>query len=82
MTAIALTPKEIAEYDRQWDVADKELCTVLDRVYEGKEDPSGVLFSLWCHLTQLLATEGWTGEELADQAHHHAASATTEGPMQ
>lgn len=78
----ALTPKEIAEDDRWWDSGDKELCAVLDRVYDGREHPTGVLFSLWCHLTQLLAIQGWTGEELADLAHSHVASATTVGPMQ
>lgn len=76
-----ITAREQAEFDRQGEVADNLLSSVLDDIPAGV-DSIAVLFSLWVQITHLLADAGWTGEELARDAHHHAASATTTGPMQ
>lgn len=78
----AVTPKELAEYRRQWNIADQELSDILDRVHHREGNPSGVLFSFWCHLTQLLATKGWDADDLATQVHLEHAAGTTFGPMQ
>lgn len=77
----SITAAEQAEFDTQGEVADDQLTTVLDSIPDDV-DSVGVLFSLWVNITQLLALSGWTGEELAREAHHHAALATSEGGMQ
>lgn len=76
-----ITPQEQAEFDQQHEVADQFLDTFLDDIPDDV-DSIGTLYSLWVSITQLLASSGWTGEELARDAQHHAASATTTGPMQ
>jgi hypothetical protein len=78
---IEITPQEQAEFDHQGDIADELLCSVLDDIPEDV-DFVGVLFSLWVQITHMLAEAGFTGEQLAGDAHHHAALATTEGRVQ
>ena len=79
---IALTTSEQAMFDREYTVADKELSAVIENLDDGDDDPLGVLYSLWLQLTHLLADAGWSGEQLASDAQHHAARATCVGGMQ
>jgi hypothetical protein len=76
-----ITAQEQAEFDHQGEVADQLLASALDDIPADVDD-IGVLYSLWVAITHILADAGWTGEQLASDAHHHAASATTEGAMQ
>lgn len=78
---IEITAQEQAEFDRQGEVADDHLTAILDDIPDDV-DPIGVLYSLWVNITHLLADAGWTGEDLARDVQHHAASATTIGGMQ
>jgi len=76
-----ITPQEQAEFDRQAEVADDLLSSVLDDTPDDV-DCIGVLYSLWVAITHILADAGWSGEQLASDVHHHAALATTEGRVQ
>ncbi len=76
-----ITAQEQAEFDRQGEVADDLLSSVLDDT-PADVDCIGMLYSMWVAITHILADAGWTGEELARDVQHHVASATTEGGMQ
>lgn len=76
-----ITAQEQAEFDRQGEIADSILDSVVDDTPEDV-DCIGVLYSLWVSITHILADAGWTGDDLAREVHYHVASATTEGGMQ
>jgi hypothetical protein len=50
-----------------------------DGIEDAEDDPIGVAYSLWVALTRYLASAGWTEQELAKDAMHHAADQTSEG---
>ena len=52
---------------------------ILERLADEGRDPMGVVYSLWIHLTHLLAAAGWTPEELIRDTGWHATDETTEG---
>ena len=59
--------------------ADALFDEILDRLDDGDEDPVAVAYGLWCSLTRYLAEGGWTSEDLARDAAHHAADQMAEG---
>jgi hypothetical protein len=70
-----LTPEDEAVFA----AADVITDAALDAATECGEDPVYVLFGVWVNLTRLLASEGWTPEELMRDVGSHAADQVSEG---
>ena len=76
---VPLTDAELSAGVDQTEIAirlDDHLKTVAE---DANQDPDGVRYALFIHLSRVLATLGWTADELCDDVRYHVASQLSEG---
>ena len=67
--------------DAQVDAETNRSCELITELHNEIADPAKIasqLFTLWVMLTRHLAVVGWTPDELAKEARHHASEQTRE----
>jgi hypothetical protein len=75
--------EKIAEATKLGDTLFDELIDKIgEAVAEENVDGDAVLYALWVDITQILATRGWTADQLIREVQHHVALQTSEGGMQ
>jgi len=68
-----------ADIDR-WNALGLKLYDkLLDDIIAAEEDIDGVAFGVWVMLTQQLAEDGWTAEDLKREVDRHVALGSSEG---
>jgi len=68
-----------ADIDRWNALGEKLYDKLLDDIIAAEEDIDGVAFGVWVMLTQQLAEDGWTAEDLKREVDRHVALGSSEG---